>query len=206
MPHHRPAEPDIQRYYTEVFAEADRRHATPRGRLEARRTRDLLARLLPDGSADATLLLGPLYHLTGAADRVAALREAARLTRPGGPVVAAVISRNAPLIDLTAKGRVDPGNRPLLRAAYASGVNDPETGFTTAYFHGPEQVVAEFRAAGLPAPAVYGVEGPLWPLLNALGTGPEEPLFADAVVCAETVEQDPAVFGTSAHLLGVAFS
>ncbi|MGC3861746.1 class I SAM-dependent methyltransferase [Micromonospora chersina] len=264
MPQHRPAEPDIHRYYTEVFAEADRLDRTPQGRLEARRTRDLLARLppappaevldigggpgayagwlaaaghrvhlidlvpahvaaaraahpgitatvgdardvpLPDGSADATLLLGPLYHLTDRADRVAALREAARLTRPGGPVLAAVISRNAALIDLTAQGRVDEHNRPLLREAYVTGVNDPRTGFTTAYFHRPEQVVDEFVAAGLPTPALYGVEGPLWPVLNALGTGPTERLFADAVACAEAFERDPAVLGASSHLLAVA--
>ncbi|MCP3784631.1 class I SAM-dependent methyltransferase [Micromonospora sp. A3M-1-15] len=264
MPQHRPAEPDIRRYYTEVFDEADRLDRTPQGRLEAHRTRDLLARLLPappaevldigggpgayagwlaaaghrvhlvdlvpahvsaaraahpgitasvgdardlplpDGSADATLLLGPLYHLPDRADRVAALREAARLTRPGGPVLAAVISRNAALIDLTAKGLVDEGSRPLLREAYATGVNDPRTGFTTAYFHRPEQVVDEFVAAGLPAPALYGVEGPLWPVLNTLGTGPAERLFADAVACAEAFERDPAVLGASSHLLAVA--
>ncbi|KAB1915114.1 class I SAM-dependent methyltransferase [Micromonospora sp. AMSO31t] len=264
MPQHRAAEPDIRRYYTEVFTEADRLDRTPQGRLEAYRTRDLLTRLLPappadvldvgggpgayagwlaaaghrvhlvdlvpahvaaaraaypgiaatvgdarklplpDDAADATLLLGPLYHLPDRADRVAALREAARLTRPGGPVVAAVISRNAALMDLTAQGRVDEHNRHLLREEYATGVNDPRTGFTTAYFHRPEQLVDEFVAAGLPTPAVYGVEGPLWPLLNALGTGPAEQLFADAVACAETFERDPAVLGASAHLLAVA--
>lgn len=264
MPQHRPAEPDIQRYYTEVFVEADRLHRTPQGRLEARRTRDLLARLLPpppaavldvgggtgayagwlaatghrvhlvdlvpahvaaaraayprltatvgdarklplpDDSVDATLLLGPLYHLTARADRVTALREAARLTRPGGPVVAAVISRNAALIDLTAQGRVDERSRPLLHRVYATGVNDPETGFTTAYFHRPEQVVDEFTAAGLPAPTLYGVEGPLWPLLNALDTAPDDRLFTDAVACAEAFERDPAVLGASSHLLAVA--
>ncbi|MEU2614656.1 methyltransferase domain-containing protein [Micromonospora sp. NPDC007271] len=264
MPQHRPAEPDIRRYYTEVFAEADRLHRTPQGRLEARRTRDLLARALPappavvldvgggtgayagwlagaghrvhlvdlvpahaaaartaypevtatvgdarelplpDGSADATLLLGPLYHLPDRADRVTALREAVRVTRPGGPVVAAVISRNAALIDLTAQGRVDERSRPLLLGAYATGVNDPETGFTTAYFHRPEQLVEEFAAAGLPAPRLYGVEGPLWPLLNALDSGPDDRLFHDAVACAAAFEQDPAVLGASAHLLAVA--
>ncbi|MCW3815641.1 class I SAM-dependent methyltransferase [Micromonospora sp. DR5-3] len=264
MPHHRPAEPDIQRYYTEVFAEAERLDRTPQGRLEATRTRDLLTRLLPpppatvldvgggpgayagwlaaaghrvhlvdlvpahvaaagtaypeitasvgdardlplpDDSVDVTLLLGPLYHLTARADRVAALREAARLTRPGGPIVAAVISRNAALIDLTAQGRVDERTRALLLGEYATGVNDPETGFTTAYFHRPEEVVDEFSAAGLPAPRLYGVEGPLWPLLNALDTGPEDRLFQDAVACAAAFEQDPAILGASAHLLAVA--
>ncbi|MFU8873514.1 hypothetical protein [Micromonospora sp. SL4-19] len=174
MPHHRPAEPDIQRYYSEVFAEADRLHRTPQGRLEARR------------------------------NQVAALREAARLTRPGGPVVGAVISRNAALIDLTAQGRVDERTRRLLLGAYATGVNDPETGFTTAYFHRPEQVVEEFTATGLPVPRLYGVEGPLWPLLDALDTGPDDQLFHDAVACAAAFEQDPAVLGASAHLLAVA--
>ncbi|MFG2069088.1 methyltransferase domain-containing protein [Micromonospora tulbaghiae] len=52
MPAHRPAEPDISRYYTEVYAEADRLEGSPQGRLEARRTRDLLARLLPAAPAD----------------------------------------------------------------------------------------------------------------------------------------------------------
>ncbi|MFI2714106.1 class I SAM-dependent methyltransferase [Micromonospora sp. NPDC018662] len=264
MPAHRPAEPDIQRYYTEVFVEADRLDRSPQGRLEARRTRDLLARLLPgppaevldigggpgayagplaaaghrvhlvdlvpahvaaaraaypqvtatvgdacalplpDATADAALLLGPLYHLIERADRVAALREAARLTRPGGPVVAAAISRNAALIDLTVQGLLDDDNRVLLRTEYATGVNDPRTGFTTAYFHRPEELVDEFIAAGLPTPEVYGVEGPLWPVLNALGTAPSERLFADAVTCAETFERDWAVLGASAHVIAVA--
>src|SRR5947208_15563046 len=47
---------------------------------------------LPDASVDAVLLLGPLYHLTHRAERVHALRECARVVRPGGPVFAAAIS------------------------------------------------------------------------------------------------------------------
>src|SRR5580693_1435214 len=54
---------------------------------------------LPDASVDAVLLLGPLYHLTDRAERVRALRECARIVRPGGPVFAAAISRWAPRID-----------------------------------------------------------------------------------------------------------
>ncbi|MBB5115831.1 methyltransferase domain-containing protein [Micromonospora echinospora] len=264
MSAHRPPEPDVRRYYTDVYVEADRLERSPQGRLEARRTRDLLARLLPaapadvldvgggpgayagplaaagyrvhlidlvpahvaaaraayplvtasvgdaralplpDAATDATLLLGPLYHLPLRSDRVAALREAARVTRPGGPVVAAAISRNAALIDLTAQGRVDEHNRRLLRAEYETGVNDPRTGFTTAFFHRPEELVAEFVAAGLHTPEVYGVEGPLWPLLDALGTESHEPLFENAVTCAETFERDASILGASGHLLATA--
>src|SRR5215813_6779926 len=35
-------------------------------------------------SADAVLLLGPLYHLTERSDRLQALAEACRVVRPGG--------------------------------------------------------------------------------------------------------------------------
>ena len=44
------------------------------------------ARHLPQGdaTADAILLLGPLYHLVQREDRLACLREAHRVLRPGG--------------------------------------------------------------------------------------------------------------------------
>src|SRR4029453_15161994 len=52
-----------------------------------------------DGSYDAVLLLGPLYHLPERDDRLRALREARRVVKPGGPVVVAAISRFASLLD-----------------------------------------------------------------------------------------------------------
>ena len=52
-----------------------------------------------DGSYDAVLLFGPLYHLTDRTDRVGALAEARRVTRPGGIVAAAVISSYASTFD-----------------------------------------------------------------------------------------------------------
>src|SRR5205823_5972921 len=52
-----------------------------------------------DASADAVLLLGPLYHLTSAADRTAALAEARRILKPGGVLAAAAICRFASALD-----------------------------------------------------------------------------------------------------------
>jgi ubiquinone/menaquinone biosynthesis C-methylase UbiE len=51
-----------------------------------------------DEYADTVLLLGPLYHLTEPRDRRAALREARRVLRPGGVVLAAAISRFASVL------------------------------------------------------------------------------------------------------------
>ena len=59
------------------------------------------ARHLPhgDATADAVLLLGPLYHLVEREDRLACLREIQRVLRPGGLVWGAAISRFASLFD-----------------------------------------------------------------------------------------------------------
>ena len=62
---------------------------------------------LSDASTDATLLLGPLYHLIEASERAQALKESVRVTRPGGLVVAAAISRYAGVLELAALGELD---------------------------------------------------------------------------------------------------
>ena len=46
---------------------------------------------LPDAVADVTLLLGPLYHLMGDEEKLRALREARRVTRPGGVIFVAYL-------------------------------------------------------------------------------------------------------------------
>ncbi|HEU5153778.1 MAG TPA: class I SAM-dependent methyltransferase, partial [Gemmatimonadales bacterium] len=60
---------------------------------------DARALRLADTSADAVLLLGPLYHLPQRADRLQALIEARRVCRPGGMILAAAISRLASTLD-----------------------------------------------------------------------------------------------------------
>jgi SAM-dependent methyltransferase len=61
---------------------------------------------LDPGSADAVLLLGPLYHLDRRADRIQALASAAQVVRPGGPVFAAAISRWAARLDGVLRSRL----------------------------------------------------------------------------------------------------
>lgn len=52
-----------------------------------------------DGKYDITLLLGPMYHLYEKEDKLSALREAIRVTKPGGVVFAAYCNN-----DMTAYG------------------------------------------------------------------------------------------------------
>ena len=72
----------------------------------------------PDNAYDVTLLLGPMYHLFTEADKLAALSEAIRVTKPGGVIFVAYcmadpsilqfgfMKGNAP--QLIEKGLLDP--------------------------------------------------------------------------------------------------
>jgi SAM-dependent methyltransferase len=157
----------------------------------------------PDGGADVTLLLGPLYHLVERTDRVQALQEARRVTAPGGLVVAAAISRHALPLDKGARSTVDDEVEPLLRAALATGRHDARLGFTTAHLHHADELAAEMRAAGLQGVDVLGVEGPLTTVLYVDPRADDE-RFAAVRRVARLLERDPAVIATSPHLLGLA--
>ncbi|WP_203705839.1 class I SAM-dependent methyltransferase [Asanoa iriomotensis] len=167
------------------------------------------ARALPEAADayEATLLLGPLYHLLRAEDRVAALCEAVRVTRPGGRVVAAAISRFAGPIDFAATGRLTEAALAEARTLLDRGANGPGSAlpFIPAYFHRVEELVAEFHAAGLTEVEVHGVEGPAWPAADAAVDGPlAEAVFAGALDIARVYSTEPALLAASAHLLAVA--
>jgi len=53
----------------------------------------------PDNHYDITLLLGPLYHLYSTEDKRQALREAIRVTKPGGVIFAAYVISDGCLLD-----------------------------------------------------------------------------------------------------------
>jgi SAM-dependent methyltransferase len=79
---------------------------------------------LATGSADAVLLLGPLYHLIRRQDRQQALAEARRVVRQGGPVFAAAISRWAPRMDGVLRSRL-PGLKAMVPAMERTGYMPP---------------------------------------------------------------------------------
>ncbi|GGN66251.1 hypothetical protein GCM10010112_28450 [Actinoplanes lobatus] len=162
------------------------------------------ARSLPekDRGYDATLLLGPLYHLLSRADRVRALGEAVRVTRPGGLVIAAAISRFAGPLDFGATGRLEPRFLDEARRLITDGLNDPGIGFTHSYFHRVPELVGECAEAGLTRVVVHGVEGPLW---TAVAAAPDDPaVFAAALEVARIYSSEPDLVAASAHLLAVA--
>jgi SAM-dependent methyltransferase len=162
-----------------------------------------------DASADAVLLLGPLYHLVDREDRVRALVEAGRVVRPGGVIVAAAISRYASLLDGLFRGLVDdPAFVAILDRDLREGQHRNPTGrldyFTTAYFHLPAALGDEARAAGLLVDGVVAVEGPAW-LIPDLDERWRDAHRRGALMdMLRRLEGDPVALSMSAHLLLVA--
>ena len=64
---------------------------TQYGTLTAYNGNALKLKKLKDNSYDITLLLGPMYHLHSAEDKVKALKEAKRITKPGGYIFVAYV-------------------------------------------------------------------------------------------------------------------
>ena len=168
---------------------------------------------IPSGSADALLLLGPLYHLAEYSDRLQALGEARRIVKPRGVLFAAAISRFASLIDGLARGFFrDAAFRKIVAADLASGqhrnpTNDPRY-FTTAYFHRPEELAAEVRDAGFDAGfddvEVLAVEGPAWSA-GRFAEAWHDPVQRQSLMeFLSLIEREPSTLGASAHLIAVA--
>jgi SAM-dependent methyltransferase len=162
----------------------------------------------PDASVDAVLLLGPLYHLVEREDRLLALREARRVTRPGGLVFAAAICRFAPLLGSLAEGFfADTAFAPVLARDLVDGQHRNTTGdprrFTTAYFHRPEELVEEAREAGLGAVECLAIEGPCWMAKDFDECWADPSRRASLLELARVVERDPMALATSPHLVAV---
>jgi SAM-dependent methyltransferase len=158
-----------------------------------------------DAAADAVLLLGPLYHLYERADRLRALREAARIARPGAPILVSVISRWAPRLHGYLAERLYeriPTMDDAVERVEVDGRLVPswEGGFG-AYCHRPDEVRDEAVAAGLAVEDLVGVEGLAF-ALGDLGGRLADPAGRAAVLeSARAVERVPELLGLGPHLV-----
>jgi hypothetical protein len=203
------------------------------GPLEHERTRELLRRYLPeppvrvadigagpgayslwlaergyDVTARDLMPLGPLYHLQERAGRVQVLREASRIVRAGGVVLAVVISRWAVVLDGMLRlrlGETDPGFAALVDTAIGTGRLDPfHRGGFSGYVHRPAELQTEVAEAGLRERALPSIEGPgayLVDIDERWSTPAARELVLDV---AGRLEAVPELAGMGSHLMLVA--
>ena len=168
------------------------------------------ARHLPhgDATADAVLLLGPLYHLVEREDRLACLKEAHRVLRPGGLVWGAGISRFASLLDSLSGGFFDdPAFAPILARDLEEGQHRNSTGnplyFTDAFFHRPGELSRDLLATGFQVVGIVAIEGPGW-LARDFERLWNDPLQRERLLAVvRKVEREPSVLGASAHIMAI---
>lgn len=158
-----------------------------------------------DGEFDAVLLMGPLYHLLAQPDRVRALREAARVLAPSGPLFASFITRFAPHRWFA----VNDPERPLHDPNFAGIERDGhegvrEQGFVAYYAH-PDEVELLLRDAGFDCEAILALEG----ILSQIEKLAINDLHGAAwdYWCDYTwrIARDPSIRGAADHLLAVAY-
>ena len=165
------------------------------------------ARAIPAGdeTADAVLLFGPLYHLTDRSERLMSIREACRVLRAEGLLMAVAISRFASALDGIGRGMIrDPEFFRIAEQDLKSGQHRNETRnldyFTTAFFHHPEEFKNELIEGGFPDVTICAVEGPLWNVVL-----PGIPAERNRLMAAvQMIECEPTLVGASAHFMAIA--
>ncbi len=163
---------------------------------------------LPDSSVDAVLLLGPLYHLRERAERVQTLREARRITRRGGPIFVAAISRWAARLDGVLQERLYehfPDCLALLPEAERTGNLPPiEPDGFLGYTHRPGDLADEIAEAGLRLDDLVGVEGLPLSSDDMEGRVGDRTAWQVVLDAARAVERVPELLGLSPHMVATA--
>ena len=172
----------------------------------------------PDKSADAVLLMGPLYSITEYEERILAIEECGRLLKDDGVLFSAALTPYSVLvprialyhIDDTAKRREldDPAVISMIERALEDGCYcNPEkkiaSGLGSTHLHTAKALREELSAGGFNTPTVHGVMGGAWlaPNLDELLANEEtKALLMKTVRMLDTHEE---IIGLSGHLLAV---
>lgn len=179
---------------------------TARSQLIRIDTADVRTLDLGVGQYDVVLLLGPMYHLTGAEERRQVLRKAADWLSPDGVGFVAYISRFASMLDGFAQRLYeDPEFLDIVKQDLETGVHRPNRDntryFTDAYFHHPDEIEREAEEASLQVVDLVAVEGVgwLWQNFDQMWADPRERAIILEMI--DRTDRDRSLMGARSHIL-----
>ncbi len=155
---------------------------------------------LPDDSADITLLLGPLYHLVGDEEKLKALCEAKRVTKPGGLIFVAYLMNEYSILSY------------CFDEDRIGGLM--ERGAVDAFFHIQassdelydyvrlEDIDRLDREAGLERVTIFSPDGPADYMRTRLNQMSDE-TFARFLDYQKQVSERPELMGAGSHVVDV---
>ncbi len=155
---------------------------------------------LPDDSADITLLLGPLYHLVGDEEKLKALGEVKRVTKPGGLIFVAYLMNEYSILSY------------CFDEDRIGGLM--ERGAVDAFFHIQassdelydyvrlEDIDRLDREAGLERVTIFSPDGPADYMRTRLNQMSDE-TFARFLDYQKQVSERPELMGAGSHVVDV---
>ena len=179
------------------------------------------ARAIPrsDASADAILLMGPLYSITEYEERILAIRESRRLLKDGGLLFAAALTPYSVLVSRlavyhendTPKRREldDPAVLDMIGRALEDGCYiNPEkkiaNGIGSSHLHTARALREELRCGGMTTSSVHGVMGGAWLAPNIHELMVNEETKRTLMKTVRMLDTHEEIIGLSGHLLAVA--
>lgn len=156
---------------------------------------------LDDGSFDVTLVFGPMYHLHTDGDRLAALLEARRVTRPGGIVLVAYVMNDYAVLTYCFRERhiMESLSGGTLTEDFHALTEDGRDLFSYVRLEDVERLDAASGMERLGAFAPDGAADYLRRELNAL----TEEEFGQFVRYQMSVCDRPELLGASSHIVDV---
>ena len=178
------------------------------------------ARSVPraDESADAILLMGPLYHITDRCGRINAIRESRRLLKNGGVLFSAALTPYSVLLHNITVYRVDGRSKRscLEDDAFMSMVEreledgcheNPERrvydGIGSSHLHTSKALREELADGGFCETAVHGVMGGAWLAHDIEQLWADEKARSALMRTVRMLDGHEEIIGLSGHLLAV---
>ena len=173
----------------------------------------------PDESADVVLLMGPLYHLRNREDRLQSLREAFRVLKKGGLIVAAGISKFSSMTwGLSVYGEKknqnlvefidDPVFFNMIKGEMTNGDHIRPKEYpkfiAEAYFTTSEKMKSEIAEACFAVENAIAVEGCIWFTPHLAEKWEDEASRERLLEIVRITETEPEMMGMSPHFLVMA--